>query len=88
MYGAYYYIPQAFDGCLEHSVLINPDRNQVIDLANNSAMNLKVWKSIYSTPTFTIKGSDFKELYNQTLHEYGEHIHMAALEEVRRIRKK
>ena len=88
MYGAYYYIPQAFDGYLEHSVLIDPNNNHVIDLANNSAMNLKVWQAIYSTPAFTIKGSYFRELYNQTLDEYGEQIHMAALEEVRRIRKK
>lgn len=88
MYGAYYYIPQAFDGCLEHSVLINPDRNQVIDLANNSAMNLQIWQKIYSKPVFAIKGSKFKELYDKTLDEYGENIHMAALEEIRRIRKK
>lgn len=88
MYGAYYYIPQAFKGSLEHSVLIDPDNNQVIDLTNNSAMNLKTWQTIYYEPAFAIKGSDFKKLYDQTLNEYGEHIHMAALEEVRRIRKK
>ena len=88
MYGAYYYIPQAFKGYLEHSVLIDQDENLVIDLANNSAINLKVWQKIYADPTFVIKGCDFIELYKRALDEYNEHLHLAALEEIRRIRKK
>ena len=88
MYGAYYYIPQAFDGCLEHSVLINPDSNKVIDLANNSAIDLEVWQKLYHNPAFTIKGQEFAELYKRFLDDYNEGLHLAALEEVRRIRKK
>ena len=87
LYGAYYYIPQAFKGCLEHSVLIDEDDNLVIDLANNAAMKLDIWKELYGEPVFVIKGNEFRELYKRILDEYNEHIHMAAIEEARRIRK-
>lgn len=87
LYGAYYYIPQAFKGSLEHSVLIDEDDNLVIDLANNAAMKLDIWKELYGEPVFVIKGKEFRELYKKILDEYNEHIHMAAIEEARRIRK-
>lgn len=88
LYGAYYYIPQAFSGYLEHSVLLNPDKNIVIDLANNATTSLDVWHKTYSYPAFTIKGHEFIDLYKRYQDDYGSTLHMAILEEVRRVRNK
>lgn len=88
LYGAYYYIPQAFSGYLEHSVLISPKNNIVIDLANNATQRLDVWKQAYKNSAFVIKGSEFQELYKKYLDEYNSSLNMAILEEVRRVKNK
>lgn len=88
LYGAYYYIPLAFKGFIEHSVLIDPFDNLVIDLANNATLNLNRWQDLFPKLAFFIKGNDFIKLYERTLDDYNEHLNLATLEEIRRSRKK
>ena len=86
-YGAYHYLPQSFKGFLEHSIVIDPDSNIAYDLANNTAMNLKVWQSLFSY-AFIISGKNLKEIYFKTLEAYNHDIQLALLEEVRIRTKK
>lgn len=82
-YGSYHYLPQSFVGHLEHSVVIDPDNNIVYDLANNTAMNLQIWQSLFPN-AFVISGKDIQELFFRTIETYHTDINMATLEEVRR----
>lgn len=86
-YGAYYYVPLAFKGYIEHSVVIDSDNNLVLDLANNNKIDYSVWNKLYPNCSFIISSKDFNKLNNQMLDYYDIPLQTAILEEVRRIRK-
>ena len=88
LFGAYYYIPNYFGGFIEHSVLINYDKNYVYDLSHNIALPLEFFHLYYGNPSFIISGKDFEELNHIVESEYGFELHMPYIEEVKRRLKK
>ena len=86
--GAYYYIPYQFYGYIEHSVLIDPERNMVYDLAQDIAIPLNIWKTYYNNPSFVISGEEFQEINRKVMEEYSFPITMSTIEGVRRELKK
>lgn len=88
LYGAYYYIPREFEGFLEHSVIINKEKNLVYDFANNIALSLPVWLKYYGNPSIIIKGDNFIELDKKCQDNLGFYLTTWHLEEVKRTRQK
>ncbi len=88
LYGAYYYIPQAFCGYLEHSVLIDLDKKIVYDLANNCSVSLDIWQKFFPKYSFIISGKKYIKINEQIQEEYNITINLAHLEELKRLRKK
>lgn len=88
LYGAYYYIPLDFKGYIEHSVIIDPKHNLVLDFANNVIVALDIWKKFYGNPTVVISGSEFDYLNKRCNYELSEHLTTLTLEEARLLRTK
>ncbi len=88
LYGAYYYIPFEFKGYMEHSVLIDPTENLVLDFANNIVVPFDIWQKYYNAPTICINGKDFNELSKRCKDELDINLTTCTLDSVRRIRKK
>lgn len=88
LYGAYYYIPYQFYGYVEHSVIIDEDKDMIYDLSQNLAISLTIWQKYYPNPSFSIQGGNFKALSEQVFEKYEHQINMCFLEEMRRMRKK
>lgn len=88
LYGAYYYIPFEFAGYFDHSVIIDPKHNQVLDFANNIAIPLSLYQKYYPNYSFIIKGEDFIKIQEATFDHIGLKIGISTFEGIRRIRKK
>lgn len=83
-YRAYYYIPNYFNGFIEHSVLIDYDKNYVYDLSHNIALPLEYFSKYYDFTSFIISSEDFIALSSFIKRQYGYRLSMHHLEEVKR----
>ena len=85
LYGAYYYIPNYFQGFTEHSVLIDYNKNYVYDLSHNIALPLEYFNLYYKNNlSFSISSSYFNKLRYFIKHEYGYPLYINHIEEVKR----
>ncbi len=87
LYGGYYYIPNYFKGFIEHSVLVDYDKNYVYDLSHNIALPLDYFCEYYHNPSFIISSNDFNELSSLVKQDYGFTLAMHHIEEARRQQK-
>ena len=84
LYGGYYYIPLSFTGYMEHSVVIDLEKSEVFDFANNIIVSLKIWKKFFGSPTIFINGDYYQELLKQSKEELNVDLNICLLEQVRR----
>lgn len=88
LYGAYYYIPLAFKGSIEHSVVINMKDKEVWDFANNIIVPLSIWKRFLGSPSLLIDGAYYQNLCNKVYDKEGINLNICMMEEIRRKRIK
>lgn len=84
LYGGYYYIPLSFTGYIEHSVVIDLEKSEVLDFANNIIVPLKIWKKFFGSPTIFINGDYYQELAKQSKEKLNVDLNICLLEQVRR----
>lgn len=85
--GAYYHIPLTFSGYLDHSVLIDSEKDMLYDLSHNISIPLSYFSKFFPKPSFTISSKDYIAL-NSKLEKNGSYISMPRIEGIRRIRTK
>ena len=73
LYGGYYYIPLSFTGYMEHSVVIDLEKSEVLDFANNIIV-----------PLIFINGDYYQELAKQSKEKLNVDLNICLLEQVRR----
>lgn len=87
LYGGYYYVPLEFKGYMEHSVIIDLNKNLVLDFAQDIMVPLKIWFKFLGEPNLLIDGKSYQELVKQTKEELDVDLNICLLEQVRRRTK-
>lgn len=87
LYAGYYYIPLCLKGHIEHSVVIDLDKKEVLDFANNIIMPIKMWKRYFGGSTLFIDGKTYQKLIKQVKEELDIDLNVCLLEQVRRRKK-
>lgn len=76
--------PFLLPGYMEHSVVIDLEKSEVLDFANNIIVPLKIWKKFFGSPTIFINGDYYQELAKQSKEKLNVDLNICLLEQVRR----
>ena len=76
-----------FKGYMEHSVIIDLNKNVVLDFAHNIMVPLKIWFKFLGEPNLLIDGKSYQELVKQAKGELDVDLNICLLEQVRRRTK-